>query len=334
MNKQIGLDLGSAHTRICVRGEGAIKRTPSVVAVRTGTGEILALGSDAKQMIGRTPHSVSAIRPVRGGVVDDIEHAALLLGALFDRLGATSVFRRPVVTAAIPYGCTETEKRALEDAIFEAGASAVSLIDAPLAAAVGAGMRIAGTGGGMIVDVGAGRTEIAIVSHGGVIVSGSMPLAGDAFTEVLVRYLAEEQHILVGENTAEQIKHKIGSLDPKNDGASLPVSGKSTQMGGALTATVTGGMLREAFIPLVDRIATTIRKVMEETPPELAASLSDFGILMTGGGSLLSGLPEHIGEALGVRVARSRSPISDVATGILQLTESGELRRYVSSRAR
>lgn len=334
MNKQIGLDLGTAHTRIGIRGDKAIKRTPSVVSVRTGTGEILAVGAEAKQMIGRTPHSVSAIRPVRGGVVDDIEHASLLLGALFDRLGVTSVFRRPAVTAAIPYGCTETEKRALEDAIFEAGASAVSLIDAPLAAAVGAGMRIAGTGGGMIVDVGAGRTEIAIVSHGGVIVSGSMPLAGDAFTEAVVRYLAEQQHILVGENTAEQIKHKIGSLDMKLDGASLTVSGKSTQMGGALTVTVTGGMLREAFLPLADRIAATIRKVMEETPPELAASLSDFGILMTGGGSLLVGLPEHIGDALGIRVARSRSPISDVATGILQLAENGELRRYVSSRAR
>lgn len=334
MSKQIGLDLGSAHVRIGVRGENAIKRTPSVVSVRTGTGEILAVGADAKQMIGRTPHSVSAIRPVRGGVVDDIEHASLLVGALFDRIGATSVFRRPTVTASIPYGCTETEKRALEDAIFEAGASAVSLIDAPLAAAVGAGMRIGGTGGGMIVDIGAGRTEIAIVSHGGVIVSGALPIAGDAFGDAIIRYLAEEQHILVGENTAEQIKHKIGSLDPKNDGASLSISGKSTKMGGALNATVTGGMLREALTPYANHVATAIRKVMESTPPELAASLSDFGILMTGGGSLLVGLPEYIGEMLDVRVARSRSPMTDVAAGILQLMENGELRRYVSARAR
>ena len=334
MPKHIGLDLGTAHTRICVRGEEGIRRTPSAISVKKETGEILAVGADAKQMIGRTPHSVSAIRPVRGGVVDDIEHASLLVGALFDRLGATSVFRRPVVTAAIPYGCTETEKRALEDAVFEAGASAVSLIDAPIAAATGAGMRIAGTGGGMIVDIGAGRTEIAIVSHGGVIVSGSLPVAGDAFGDAIIRYLAEEQHILIGENTAELIKHKIGTLDPRGDAASLSISGKSTQMGGALTVTVTGGMLREAMTPLADRLATTVRKVMESTPPELASSLSDFGILMTGGSALLSGLPEYMGDALGVRVARSRSPITDVAAGILQLMENGELRRYVSSRAR
>ncbi len=333
MSIQIGLDLGTANVRISVRGETAIKRAPSVVALRTRTEEILAMGNEAKQMIGRTPHTVAAVRPIKAGVVDNIAHASLLVGALFDHLGATSVFRRPSVTATIPYGAAETEKRALEDAIFEAGAGAVNLIDSPLACAVGAGMRIAGTGGGMIVDIGAGRTEIAIVSHGGVLVSGNLKLAGDAFTDTLIRYLAEEQHILVGENTAEAIKHKIGTLNKRESG-SVTVAGKSTKMGGALTATISCGMLREAFVPLADRIAATVRKVMEETPPELAASISDFGILLSGGGSMLDGLPEYLGEKLGVKIVRSRSPIDDGALGILNLMENGELRRYISSRAR
>ncbi len=333
MSKQMGLDLGTAHTRIVLRGEEGIKRAPSVVALRTGTGEILAVGAEAKQMIGRTPHTILAARPVRGGVVDHIEHASLLLGALFDRIGVTSTFRRPAVTAAIPFGATETEKRALEDAVFEAGAGTVSLIDAPVAGAVGAGIRVSGTGG-MLVDIGAGRAEIAIVGHGGVLVSGNSRLAGDAFTEAAMTYLAEEAHILIGENTAELLKQKIGSVKASQDALSVNIAGKSTKMGGAITATVTGGMLREAFIPLADRLADSVRRVMEETPPELSAALSEFGIVLSGGGSLLSGLPEYIGERLGVRVARSRSPMDDVAVGILNLTESGEIRRYISSRAR
>ncbi len=334
MNKQMGLDFGTAHVRLCAKGENSIKRAPSVIALRARTDEILAMGNEAKQMIGRTPHSIIAARPVRGGTVDNIEHAALLLGALFDRLGATSVFRRPTVTAAIPFGVAETDKRALEDAIFEAGAGAVDLIDAPLAAAIGAGMRIAGAGGGMLVDIGAGLTEISLVSHGSVLVSGSLKLAGETFNETIVKYLADEVHILVGENTAEAIKHKIGTLDPKTDGATVNIAGKSTEMGGALSATVTGGMIREALTPHIDRIAETIRKVIEETPPELASAISDFGILLSGGSSLLCGLPEYIGEKLGVRVARSRNPIDDGVGGILTLMNNGELRRYISSRAR
>lgn len=333
MSKQMGLDLGTAHTRIVLRGESGIKRAPSVVALRAGTDEILAVGAEAKQMIGRTPHNILAARPVRGGMVDHIEHASLLLGALFDRIGVTSTFRRPAVVAAIPFGATETQKRALEDAVFEAGAGTVSLIDAPVAAAVGAGIRVAGTGG-MLVDIGAGRTEIAIVGHGGVLVSGNSLTAGDAFTEAIISYLAEEAHILVGENTAEALKHKLGSVDAHTDTPSLTIAGKSTQMGGAVTATITSGMLREALTPLCDRLADSIRRVMEETPPELSAALSELGILMSGGGSLLSGLPEYIGKRLGVRVVRSRAPMDDVAMGILTLSENGELRRYLSSRAR
>ncbi len=333
MSTQLGLDLGTANVRISMRGERSVRRAPSVVAFRTRTDEILAMGNEAKQMIGRTPHTVSAVRPIKAGVVDNIAHTSLLVGALLDHLGTTSVFRRPTVTAAIPYGAAETEKRALEDAVFEAGAGAVNLIDAPLAAAVGAGMRIAGTGGGMIVDIGAGRTEIAIVSHGGVLVSGNLKLAGDAFTDAIIRYLAEEGQILIGENTAEAIKHKIGTLN-KRANESVTIAGKSAKMGGALTASVSGGMLREAFLPLADNIADTVRKVMEETPPELAASISDFGILLSGGGALLDGLPEYLGEKLGVKIVRSRTPIDDCALGILSLMENGELRRYISSRAR
>lgn len=335
MNLQMGLDIGTANTRICSRGEGILLRAPSVIAVTDKTHAILASGNEAKSMIGRTPHSVLALRPIKAGAVTDIEIASLMLGDMFNRLGATSVFRRPSVLLGIPCGTGENEKRALEDACFEAGASEVALAEKPIAAAFGAGLRVMSPSSGMLVDIGAGTTGVSLISHGGVVVYASSKRAGDAFTTAIIEYLASEHHILVGELTAEAVKHRIGSLAPKCDTRKLEITGKSTKMGGACRVYVSSAMLREALVPSAAIIVNTIKKALEETPSELSSDITSRGLLLTGGGSMLSGLPEFISASLGLRTTLSPHPLDDVCRGLSILIDGGsEMKRYITSRAR
>lgn len=335
MNNQLGIDVGTANTRICAKGEGILLREPSVIAVRRESHAILASGKNAKRMIGRTPHSVLAEKPIRGGTVADIELASLMLGDFLGDLGATSVFRRPTVTACIPCAAGENAKRALEDACFEAGAGSVALVEKPMAAAIGAGIRVASTIGGVLVDVGAGSTSVAVISHDGIVVSGVSRKAGDAFTEAIVEYLIKEQNILVGENTAEAIKHRIGSLAENPNPGKLEITGKSTKMGGACRVYVSAAMLREALVAPAGILVNTICKALEETPPELSSDITRYGILLSGGGSLLHGLPEFISKALGIRALRSAHPSDDVCLGLAAILGGGaEMSRYIVSRPR
>lgn len=335
MNNQLGIDVGTANTRICAKGEGILLRAPSVIAVRTQSHAILASGVEAKRMIGRTPYSVLAAKPVRGGAVSDIELASLMLGDFLNRLGASSLFRRPVVTACIPCGAGENAKRALEDACFEAGASSVALVEKPVAAALGAGIRVASAVGGVLVDVGAGTTSVSVFSHDGIVVSGVSKKAGDAFTEAILEYLAKEQSILVGEGTAEAIKHRIGSLAENCDTRKLEITGKSTKMGGACRVYVSAAMLKEALLPTAEVILNAIRKVLEETPPELSADITRYGLLLSGGGAMLQGFPEYMAKRLGVRTMLSRHPLDDVCLGLSAILDGGaETARYIVSRPR
>ena len=335
MNNQLGIDVGTANTRICAKGEGILMRAPSVIAVRSQSHAILASGVEAKRMLGRTPHSVLAAKPVKGGAVADIELAALMLGDFLNRLGAASVFRRPTVVACIPCGVGENQKRALEDACFEAGAGGVALAETPMAAAIGAGIRVASASAGVLVDIGAGTTGVSVLSHDGIVVSGTSKKAGDAFTEAIVEYLAKEHHILVGEGTAEAVKHRIGSLAENCDTRKLEITGKSTNMGGACRVYVSSAMLKEALLPSARVIANTIRKALEETPPELSADITRYGLLFSGGGSLLAGLPAYISAQLGVRVTLSRHPLDDVCLGLAEILDGGsETAKYIVSRPR
>ncbi len=335
MNKRMGIDLGSANTRICLGTEGIVLRAPSVIAVREKSHAILATGMNAKKMIGRTPHSILAQKPIRGSLVADIEMASLMMADFFTRLGVTSVFRRPAATVCIPCGSGENDRRAIEDACFEAGASSVDMVEKPIAGAIGAGIRVLGPGCGVLTDIGAGTTSVSVLSHGGIVVSGTSKKAGDAFTTAIIDYLAKEQNILVGEITAEAVKHRIGSLSRVCDTRKLEITGKSTKMGGACRVYVSSAMLREALVPVADIIINTILKALEETPSELSGDITAYGILLSGGGSLMRGLPEYISSALGLRTTLSAHPMDDVCRGLSMILDGGaEMRRFISSRAR
>lgn len=332
---QLGIDMGTANTRICVRGEGILLNEPSVIAVRSQSRAILATGENAKVMLGRTPHTVLASKPIRGGAVSDIELASYMLGDFLNRLGASSVFRRPNVLACIPCGVGENQKRAIEDACYDAGAGSVSLAEKPMAAALGAGMRVSGTSCGMIVDIGAGTTDVSVICHDGIVVTGVSGKAGDSFTDAVMDYLANEQSILVGECTAEAVKHSIGSLAGNPSKARLEITGKSAKMGGACRVYVSAAMLKEALIPTANVIVNTINKAIEETPPEFMKDINENGIRLSGGGSLMDGMAEYISLQLGVRVTMSKLPKEDVCYGLARIIDGGsKTERYIVKRQR
>lgn len=335
MGRQIGIDLGTAYTRISEDGKGIVLCAPSVISLKGKPEKVIAVGNEARKMIGRTPADITAIRPIRESLVGNIGYTGLLLGALFDRISATSVFKRPNVISTVPCGSNETEKRAVEDAVFEAGGATVDLVEAPIAAALGAGMKISSQSGGLVVDCGAGSVEVAVISHGGIVVASSVKTAGESMNDAIIRYLIDTKSIHIGEMTAEAIKHKIGTLGAATDRGSLNVSGKSTKYGGALTVSVSSAELREALLPCADIVVETITKALEATPPELSADISNYGILMSGGGSLLDGFPDYISDKLGMSVTRSKNPPNDVSNGLLQIIRSnGAMKRFIISSAR
>ena len=245
MGKMLGIDLGTAYTRFCLDKDVVVLRAPSVVSIENKTKQVLAAGTEAKLMIGRTPSNISAIKPIRNGIVSNKTHTALMLGTFLERKELVSAFRRPTVLSSIPFGTTESERSTLEDALFEAGASTVLLTEAPIAAAIGAGMKIANARGSMIVDIGAGTIEVAVISQGRVVISSSLKLAGEAMTDAVIQNVIDNHSILIGEMSAEQLKVKLGTLSPTDVGTA-EISGKSTKMGGAARAVVSAGELREA----------------------------------------------------------------------------------------
>lgn len=334
MGKTIGIDLGTAYTRFCLGKEGVILRAPSVISIENKTKQVLAVGSEARRMIGRTPANISAIKPIRGGIVANIEHASLLVGTFLEQTELTSAFRRPTVLSAIPFGASESERRAIEDAIFEAGASTVLLTEAPLAAAIGAGMKVMSARGAMLVDIGAGTVEVAVISHGGIVISSALKTAGESMTDAVIRCVMDNHSVLIGEMTAESLKVKLGTLSPVDRG-SIEICGKSTKMGGAAKAVVSSGELREALLPYGAHIVKTIRGALEAMPPELSSDISDYGILVCGGGSLLPGLTEYIKNDLGMNVARAKDPMDCVCLGINKILCGGsDMRRFICSRSK
>ena len=332
MAKIVGIDLGTANTLICTKAKGIVLRAPSVVAISKADREVVALGKDARRMLGKTPEGILAFRPLKDGVIADPEVTAKMIRAFFEYTDSISLFSRPSAIVCIPYGVTEVEKRAVEEATFEAGARSVALIEEPLAAAIGTGLRVGGARGSMIVDIGGGTTEVAVISLGGIVASNSVRIAGDEFDKSIISYLRRQRGILIGEASAEALKIRIGSAHPSCDAGDMEVAGRSLDSGLGAVVKVTSAEIREAISPNLEQIINGIKRTLEQTPPELSADIYDFGIMLTGGGALLKGFDRLINERTGIRVHKAKKPLESVCMGILRVIQSegrmGNLLKY------
>lgn len=331
MARQIGIDLGTSNTMIFVKDKGIVLRAPSVVSIDRTTHEVIASGRTAKRMIGKTPGNICALRPLKDGVITDLEVTSLMLHDFFERLDMTSMFNRPSALVCIPYGVTEVERRAVEDATFEAGAKNVGLIDEPIAAAVGAGIQVSKARGAMLIDLGGGVSEAAIISLGGVVQSNSLRTAGDEMDLAIVNYLKQTRNVLIGEISAEILKKKIGTAIEGIDRGSAEVCGRDLRTGLATTITVTTEEIREAIRDPLSEIVSMVKMTLETTPPELSADIFDFGIVMVGGGALLPGIDQAINDRTGIRVIIPKRPTDCVCIGLGRMIQStgGDFSQFI-----
>ena len=312
--QDIGIDLGTATVIAYIKGKGIVLREPSVVAVDNNTGDVLAVGQEARRMLGRTPGNIVATRPLKDGVISDYTVTEKMLKYFINKLGGKSVFA-PRIMICIPSQVTEVEKKAVIDAASQAGARKVFLIEEPIAAAIGAGIDIAKPCGNMIVDIGGGTTDIAVISLGGSVVSSSIKVAGDKFDEAIVKYIKRKHNVIIGDRTAEELKVNIGCVYPKIQDVEMDVRGRDLGTGLPRTLTISSSEMMEALLETAMMIVDAVHGVLEKTPPELAADISDKGIYMTGGGSLLDGLDKLLQEKTGINVMIAQDTVSCVALG-------------------
>ena len=332
MAKIVGIDLGTANTLMCLKGKTGFMQCPSVVAISKTSREVVALGQKARNMLGKTPEGIITIRPMQEGVIADPDATAKMLRIFFEETGVISFFSRPSVIASIPYGVTEVSKRALEEALFEAGARSVALIDEPMAAALGTGIRVGRARGNMIVDIGGGTTEVAVISLGGIATTNSLRTAGNRLDESIVKYLRVARGTLIGNTTAEDLKLKIGSAHPSFDSGEMEVCGRNLRNGLGSIIRVTSGEVREAMSENLEHIIRAINATLEQTPPELSSDIYDYGIVLTGGGALTRGIGKLIEERMGLHVKVAKRPLESVCAGILRVIETedefGSLLKY------
>ncbi len=314
MGKDIGIDLGTASVLVYVKGKGIVLNEPSVVALDKNTGKLLKVGAEAQAMLGRTPGNIVAIRPLREGVISDYDMTERMLREFIHKVAGVSFFR-PRVLICIPSGITEVEERAVVDAGIQAGARKVYLIEEPVAAAIGAGIDITQPDGHMVVDIGGGTADIAVISLGGVVESASIKIAGDQLNEAVVKYMRRKHNLLVGERTAEEMKKQIGCVFPKEEEETMDVKGRCLLTGLPKVVTVSSTEMMDAFEEPVERIMEAIHSVLERTPPELVADISTNGIVMTGGGSLVSGFDKLVTARTGIHAVIAEEAISCVALG-------------------
>lgn len=324
----MGIDLGTATTLVYVKGEGIVLCEPSVVAIEKAGGKVLAVGEEAKRMLGRTPGSIVAIRPMKDGVIADFEVTEHMLRYFIKKVHKKKMLPRPRMVIAIPSGITEVEKRAVRDSAFHAGAREVYLIEEPIAAAIGVGLPIQEPGGNMIIDIGGGTTEIAVISLAGIVFAKSLRIGGDEMDEAIIQYMKKTYNLMVGERTAEEIKIKIGSAYPLDDELKMEVKGRDLVTGLPKGITIGSEEIREAMADPITQILEATRFTLERTPPELAADLIERGIILAGGGSLLRGMDRLLSEETGLPVHMSEDPITCVALGTGKvLSEIRYLRR-------
>ena len=314
----IGIDLGTANVLVYVDGKGIVLEEPSVVSIDNSRKEILAVGEEAKKMIGRTPENISAIRPLRDGVISDYNTTEKMLKYFVEKIVEKKGFGKfimPRIMVCVPAGVTEVEKRAVEDAAKQAGAREVSVIEEPIAAAIGAGIDISEPNGNMIMDIGGGTVDIAVISLGGSVVSDSIKMGGDKFDEAITKYMKKQHNLIIGERMAEKVKMQIGSAYKREEEKFMDVSGRNQITGLPTRVKISSSETLEAFEECVEQIIATTHSVLEKTPPELASDIIESGIVMTGGGALLYGLDKRIEQKMGIKVRIAENPLSCVAIG-------------------
>ena len=326
MNKEVGIDLGTASVLVYVKNKGIVLREPSVVAIERGSNKVLAVGAEAQSMLGRTPGNIVAIRPLRDGVISDYEMTEKMLKYFLKRVCGFSIFK-PKLMICVPSGITEVEERAVIDAGIQAGARRVYLIEEPVAAAIGAGIDITQPDGHLVIDIGGGTTDIAVIALSGIVESASIKIAGDQFNEAIVKYMRRKHSLLIGERTAEEMKMKIGCVFPLEEEKTMEIKGRCLLTGLPKLVSVTSTEMMDAFEEPVERILETLHQVLERTPPELVADISGNGITMTGGGSLIRGFDKLITARTGIQTMVAENAIACVAEGTGKSLESvGEMR--------
>ncbi len=313
--KDIGIDLGTANTLVFVKGKGIIMREPSVVAVDTRTDTVKFVGQEAKDVIGRTPGSIVAVRPLKDGVIADFDITASMLQIFIKKVFSKNFLVRPRVVICVPSGVTAVERRAVREATLKAGAKSVAVIEEPMAAAIGAGLPVAEATGSMVVDIGGGTTEVAVISLGGIVTARSVRVGGDKFDDAIVAYIKKKHNLLIGERTAEDIKIGIGSAFPTEDEQSMEIKGRNLMDGLPKNIVVTPEEIREALAEPLSEVIEAIKGTLENTPPELSADIIDYGIMLTGGGALLRGLDVLIERETGMPVKIAETPLDCVAEG-------------------
>ncbi len=326
----IGTDHCTANTAVFLEGKGIVLYEPSIVAIDTRTGKVLAVGKEAKEMVGKTPENIQAIRPLRDGVITDFEVTQVMLTYFIKRVIGHSILRpKPITVIGVPTGITPVEKRAVIDAAKSAGAREVYLIAEPMAAAIGAGLPVEEPIGNMIVDIGGGTTDIAVISLAGIVISNSLRVAGDEMNEAIIQYIKRKMNLLIGEQTAEKIKIELGSAIMEEEEIEMEIRGRD-MTGLPRTIVITNHMVTEAIEDTVGSIVNAVRTALERTPPELASDIADRGIVLAGGGSLLRNLDKRIEQDTGIRCIYAEEPLTAVVRGLGKVLENIELIRRIS----
>ncbi len=329
-SKDMGIDLGTANTLVYIKGKGIVVREPSVVAIQTDTKQVLAVGEEAKRMIGRTPGNIVAIRPLKDGVIADFDITQNMLKYFIKRATSGRSLFLPRVVICVPSGVTEVEKRAVEEAAIHAGAKEAYLIEEPMAAAIGAGLPVQEPTGSMIVDIGGGTTEVAIISLGGIVTSKSIRVGGDELDESIVNYIKKEYSLMIGERTAEEVKISIGTADENNKERKMNIRGRDLVTGLPKVIEISSKEVYEAMKDQIFAILDAIKSTLEKTPPELAADIMEQGIMLTGGGALLEGLNKLIAKETGMPVNVAENPLDCVALGTGKALESIEVFKKIA----
>ena len=333
-SKDIGVDLGTANIIITIKGKGIVLNEPSVVAIDKNNGTILATGAEAKEMLGRTPNDIAAIRPLKDGVIADFTATQLMLKSMLQRVCQRYNAGRPRVVVGVPSGITEVEERAVEESVMQAGAREVYIIEEPMAAAIGANLEVAEPNGNIIVDIGGGTTEVAVVSLGGIVTSNSLRVAGDELNEDIVNYVKREMNLAIGETTAEQVKINIGCAKPLLTEESMEIRGRHLATGLPETAIITSTQVQEAMNDSIEKIVDIIKQTWEKTPPELASDIMERGIVLTGGGALIRNFDSLLAEKTEMPVYVADHPLECVAKGAEKTLEDLEKLRTVLSSSR
>ncbi len=329
-SSDIGIDLGTANSLVYLKGKGIVLDEPSVVAVEKGTNNVLAVGLEAKRMVGRTPGNIVAIRPLKDGVIADFVITEEMLRYFMSKVYRRGRFFAPQVVIAVPSGITAVEKRAVEDSARQAGAREVYLVEEPMAATIGAGLPVQEPQGNLIVDIGGGTTEVAVISLGGVVLSKTVRIAGDEMDEAIVQHLKRTYNLMVGERTAEEVKIKIGSAFPLDEETTMDVKGRDLVAGLPKILTISSQEIREALSETINAIVETVKLTLEQTPPELSADLVDRGIVMAGGGALLRGLDKMLNEETGLPVHIAENPLNTVVMGTGKILDEIKILKQVA----